>query len=101
MVRTLTDRPGVKAEVARIEREEGLLDALLKARYKAGLPQAQVAARMGTRAPSVAQLGSALATGNLSPSMATVRKYVKACSKKFVLQVSCQRTIFLDARIVS
>ncbi len=42
-------RPGVQAEVARIEREEGeLLDALLKARMDAGLTQAEQARRMGT-----------------------------------------------------
>ena len=37
LVKKLMKRPGVKAEVARIEREEGLLlDALLKARHDAG-----------------------------------------------------------------
>jgi transcriptional regulator with XRE-family HTH domain len=82
-------RPGVKAEVERIEREEGeLLDALLKARQKAGLTQAQVAERMGTQAPAVARLERALATGKHSPSIATVRKYVKACGRNLVLKVS-------------
>lgn len=89
LVKTLSKRPGVKAEVARIEREEGvLLDALLKARHDAGLSQADVAARMGTQPPAVARLERALATGKHSPSIATVRKYVKACGKKLVLQVS-------------
>lgn len=89
LVKTLSKRPGVKAEVARIEREEGvLLDALLKARHEAGLSQADVAARMGTQPPAVARLERALATGKHSPSIATVRKYVKACGKKLVLQVS-------------
>lgn len=81
-------RPGVRAEVERIEREEGaLLDALLKARQKAGLTQAQVAERMGTRAPAVARLERALATGKHSPSIATVRRYVAACGKRLVLNV--------------
>ena len=89
LVKKLLKRPGVKAEVARIEREEGLLlDALLKARHDAGLSQAEVAARMGTQPPSVARLERALATGKHSPSIATVRKYVKACGKKLVLQVA-------------
>ena len=49
LVKKLLRRPGVRAEVERIEREEGaLLDALLKARQDAGLTQAQVAERMGT-----------------------------------------------------
>jgi len=81
-------KPGVKAEVLRIEREEGeLLDALLKARMDAGLTQAQVAERMGTQAPSVARLERALATGKHSPSVATLRKYAQACGKSLVLRV--------------
>ena len=44
LVKKLLRRPGVKAEVERIELEEGIfLDALLKARQDAGLTHAQVA----------------------------------------------------------
>jgi ribosome-binding protein aMBF1 (putative translation factor) len=89
IVKKLMKRPGVKAEVERIEREEGvLLDALLKARHSAGLTQADVAERMGTQAPAVARLERALATGKHSPSIATLRKYVDACGKKLVLRVA-------------
>jgi DNA-binding XRE family transcriptional regulator len=89
LVKKLMQRPGVKAEVERIEREESdLLDALLKARQEAGLTQAQVADRMGTQAPAVVRLERALATGKHSPSVATLRKYVKACGKRLVLQVA-------------
>ena len=89
LVKKLLRRPGVRAEVERIEREEGvLLDALLKARQDAGLTQAQVAERMGTHAPAVARLERSLATGKHSPSIATVRRYVKACGKKLVLRVA-------------
>ena len=89
LVKKLLRRPGVRVEVERIEREEGvLLDALLKARQDAGLTQAQVAERMGTQAPAVARLERALATGKHSPSIATVRKYVKACGKRLVLRVA-------------
>ncbi|OJV59453.1 MAG: transcriptional regulator [Burkholderiales bacterium 68-10] len=88
IIRQLLDRPGVQAEVQRIEREEGeLLDALLQARHQAGLSQAQLAARMGTQAPAVARLERALATGKHSPSIATVRKYLQACGKHLKLQV--------------
>ena len=73
LVKKLLRRPGVKAEVERIEREEGiLLDALLKARQDAGLTQAQVAARMGTHAAGVARLRRSLATGIHPPSIITV-----------------------------
>jgi len=89
VIKTLMQRPGVRAEVDRIEREESaLLDALLKARQDAGLTQAQVAQRMGTQAPAVARLERALATGKHSPSMATLRKYVSACGKKLLFQVA-------------
>jgi ribosome-binding protein aMBF1 (putative translation factor) len=89
VVKKLMKRPGVRAEVERLEREEtALLDALLKARQEAGLTQAQVAERMGTQAPAVARLERALATGKHSPSVATLRKYVKACGKRLVLQVA-------------
>ncbi len=89
LIRKLMARPGVRAEVARIEREEAaLLDALLKARQEAGLTQAEVAARMGTHAPAVARLERSLSTGKHSPSIATVRKYVKACGKRLVLRVA-------------
>ena len=89
VIKKLMRRPGVQAEVERIEREESaLLDALLKARQEAGLTQAQLAERMGTQAPAVARLERALATGKHSPSVATLRKYVKACGKRLVLQVA-------------
>lgn len=88
VVRAFMTRSGVKAEVERIEREEGeLLDALLKARQEAGLTQAELAARMGTQAPAVARLEKSLATGKHSPSIATLRRYVKACGKDLRLQV--------------
>jgi DNA-binding XRE family transcriptional regulator len=89
VVGKLMQRPGVLAEVARIEREEGvLLDLLLKARHDAGLTQAQVAERMGTLPPAVARLERALATGKHSPSLATLRKYAQACGKTLVLQLA-------------
>ncbi|MBE7418747.1 MAG: helix-turn-helix transcriptional regulator [Ideonella sp.] len=89
VIKKLMRRPGVRAEVERIERDEtALLDALLKARQEAGLTQAQVAERMGTQAPAVARLERALATGKHSPSVATLRKYVKACGKRLVLEVA-------------
>lgn len=89
LIKKLMRRRGVSAEVARIEREEAaLLDALLKAHADAGLTQAQVAQRMGTQAPAIARLERSLATGKHSPSITTVRRYVKACGKRLVLRVA-------------
>jgi predicted transcriptional regulator len=89
LIEKLMHRTGVQAEVARLEREEfALLDLLLKARHEAGLSQAQVAERMGTQAPAVARLERALATGRHSPSVATLRKYARACGKRLVVDVT-------------
>lgn len=88
VIKELMGRPGVRAEVERIEREEGeLLDALLKARQEAGLTQAELAERMGTHAPAIARLERSLATGKHSPSVATLRRYVKACGKELFFRV--------------
>jgi len=88
LVKKLLRRPGVRAEVARIEREESaLLDTLLKARQEAGLTQAQVAERMGTQAPAIARLESSLATGKHSPSLSTLRKYAAALGKRVELHL--------------
>lgn len=89
LVKKLLRRRGVRTEVDRIERKKAtLLDALLKARQEAGLTQNQVAVRMGTQAPAVARLERALASGKHSPSIATLRKYLKACGKQLVLRVA-------------
>ena len=89
IVAKLLKRPGVRKEVARIERDEGvLLDILLKARHDAGLTQAQVAERMGTQPPAIARLERALATGKHSPSLATLRKYAEACGKALEVRLS-------------
>ncbi|UXU89820.1 helix-turn-helix domain-containing protein [Burkholderia sp. S-53] len=83
--RALAD-PVVRAEYDRLNREEfALLDAMLAARHAAGLSQADVAERMGTKAPAVTRLERALATGQHSPSIDTLRKYAAACGKKLVI----------------
>ena len=58
--------------------EFALLDELLQARRRAGLTQAEVAARMGTRPPAVARLEAGGGSQRHSPSVATLRKYAQA-----------------------
>ncbi|SEL54879.1 helix-turn-helix domain-containing protein [Ectothiorhodospira marina] len=78
----------VREEYERVNREEfALLDMLLQARREAGLTQADVAARMGTKAPAIARLERSLASGQHSPSISTVRRYLKACGKHLQLEV--------------
>ena len=58
--------------------EFGLFDALLKARHRAGLTQAEVADRMGTKTPAVARLEAGGGRKKHSPSLATLHKYAEA-----------------------
>ena len=77
-----------RKEVNRIEREElALLDVLLAARDAAGLTQAQIAKRMGTKPPAISRLLSSLASDKQSPSVATLRKYAAACGKKLEIKL--------------
>jgi len=83
MVTKMLQDPTVKAEYERLNREEyAILDEMLAARRSAGLSQAQVAERMGTKAPAVARLEGALASGKHSPSIDTLRKYAAALGKR-------------------
>jgi DNA-binding XRE family transcriptional regulator len=88
MVSKMLKNTAVKAEVKKINSEEfAILDQILAARKEAGLTQAQVAKRMGTQAPAVARLESALLTGKHSPSLTTLRKYAAALGKKVELHL--------------
>jgi transcriptional regulator with XRE-family HTH domain len=79
--------PKVRAECERIEREKALmLDAILRARREAGLTQADIAARMVTKAPAVARLENALDTGKPSPSLAALRKYASAFGERLEIR---------------
>ena len=68
-------------------RKMPMLDAILAARREAGLTQAQVAERMGTKAPAVARLEAALISGKPSPSLATLRKYAAALGKRMQVRL--------------
>jgi transcriptional regulator with XRE-family HTH domain len=87
-VRKMLQQPAVKAEYNVQAEEFGLLDELLKARRQAGLTQAEVAARMGTKTPAVARLEAGGGSRRHSPSVATLRKYAHAvgCSLEIRLQ---------------
>lgn len=88
LIKKMMQDPAVRAEYERIEREEmPMLDVILKARAEAGLTQAQVAERMGTKAPAVARLENALVTGKHSPSVATLQKYAAALGKKLEVRL--------------
>ena len=79
--------PGIREEYEALEPEFDLLREMLKAREDAGLTQAEIAKRMGTKAPSITRLESSLTSGKHSPSVATLKKYAEA--------VGCQLEIRL------
>jgi len=68
----------VKDAYEALEPEFTLLHEILKARRNAGLSQAEIAERMGTKAPAVTRLESSLSSGKHSPSIATLKKYANA-----------------------
>ena len=70
--------PKVKAAYDKMAPEFALLRQMLSARQKAGLSQADVADRMGTKAPAITRLESSLGNGKHSPSIATLQKYASA-----------------------
>ena len=78
LVRKMLKDPAVKAEYDAQAEEFALLDELLKARRRAGLTQAEVAARMGTKTPAVARLEAGGGSRQHSPSVATLRRYARA-----------------------
>jgi transcriptional regulator with XRE-family HTH domain len=71
-------KKGVKAAYDAMEPEFTLLRELLQARQKAGLSQAEIAEKMGTKAPAVTRLETSLTSGKHSPSISTLKKYAQA-----------------------
>lgn len=71
-------KKNVQVAYEALEPEFSLLGELLKARQEAGLSQAEVAVRMGTKAPAITRLESSLSSGKHSPSIATLKKYANA-----------------------
>lgn len=84
--RVLAD-PETKALYDELEPEFALMSQMLRARRSAGLTQAEVAERMGTKAPAVTRLESSLGSGKHSPSLATLQKYAQAVGCKLRIEL--------------
>lgn len=76
--------PAYKAEFEALREEFALVDALVEARDRAGLTQAQLAVRMKTTQAAIARLES----GRVLPSTRTLQKFAKATGT--VLKISFQ-----------
>ncbi len=77
----------VRQDYENLKPEYGLLREMLKARKEAGLSQAEVAERMGTKAPAITRLESSLTSGKHSPSVETLRKYAEAVGCKLEIHL--------------
>jgi ribosome-binding protein aMBF1 (putative translation factor) len=78
---------GFRVAYDALEDEFSALAALLEARTKAGLTQAEIASRMGVSQPIVARIESSLGSQSHSPSLNTLRRYAQACGMKLVIQM--------------
>jgi transcriptional regulator with XRE-family HTH domain len=78
MVAAWQEDPEFRKAYDDLAEEFGLFDELLKARNRAGLTQAEVADRMGTKTPAVARLEAGGGRQKHSPSLATLHKYAEA-----------------------
>jgi ribosome-binding protein aMBF1 (putative translation factor) len=82
MVDEWKQEPEFKAAYDELEMEFTLLRELLLARQQAGLTQAEVAEKMGTKPPAVTRLETALSDQRHSPTIATLKKYAHAVGCK-------------------
>jgi predicted transcriptional regulator len=78
MVKEWKQDPAFQKEYNELEEEFLLFDELLNARKDAGLTQADVAERMGTKTSAIARLEASGGSNKHSPSVATLRRYAKA-----------------------
>jgi ribosome-binding protein aMBF1 (putative translation factor) len=84
--RLLAADPELKKAYDALEDEFAALDALLTARQKAGLSQAEVARRMKIKPSSLARIEASLVSREHSPSFTTLRKYAAACGRKLIIK---------------
>jgi DNA-binding XRE family transcriptional regulator len=75
--------PEVRAEYDALEEEFAIASELIAAQTRAGLSQAEVAARMGTTQSTVARLES----GRTLPSLRTLSRYAAATGSRVVVRL--------------
>jgi DNA-binding XRE family transcriptional regulator len=80
----LLDNPRVRAAYDALAPEYEIAAELLRARLRAGLSQAELAARMGTSQSTIARLEN----GNSLPSTKTLLRYAEATGSRFRVRLS-------------
>ncbi|MFQ5347961.1 MAG: helix-turn-helix domain-containing protein, partial [Rhodothalassiaceae bacterium] len=78
MKREMLADAAVRAAYEALEDEFAIIDALVRARARAGLSQAELARRMGTTQSAIARLEG----GKVMPMIATLRRYAEATGSR-------------------
>lgn len=78
MLKEWKQDPAFQREYDELGAEFLLFDELLRARKEAGLTQADIANRMGTKTSAIARLEAGGGSKKHSPSVVTLRKYAEA-----------------------
>ncbi|MEK9146961.1 MAG: helix-turn-helix transcriptional regulator [Patescibacteria group bacterium] len=74
--------PKIKAEYDKLEPQFAPIEAILEARVKKGMTQAQLASKIGTKQSAIARVES----GNANPSIGFLQKLAEALGKKLVIR---------------
>lgn len=87
MIKSWKLEPEFKGAYDELETEFILLWEILLARKRAGLTQAEVAQKKGTKPPAVTRLETTLSDNRHSPTIATLKKYARAVGCKLEVQL--------------
>ncbi|SMC39895.1 helix-turn-helix transcriptional regulator [Rhizobium sp. RU36D] len=79
----LIEHPEFREEYAKADIEFQLLEALVLARTRAKLSQAELARRIGTTQSAIARLEA----GGVSPSVATLQRYAEATGSRLEIKL--------------
>lgn len=82
----LMNNPEFKAEYERADVEFAIVEALVRARTKAKMSQAEVAKKLGTSQSAIARLEG----GGVSPSISTLKRYADATGSKLQIDLVSQ-----------
>lgn len=75
--------PAFKAEYEKADAEFAIIEALVLARTRAKLSQAELAKRIGTTQSAIARLEG----GGVSPSLSTLRRYAEATGARLKIDL--------------
>lgn len=79
----LSESPEFREEYTKADAEFAIIEALVQARTKAKLSQAELAKRIGTTQSAIARLEG----GGVSPSLSTLRRYAEATGSQLRVEL--------------